>query len=136
YRAVNVGVTDLNHMPKGASFTVYSGPVHFHFSIFHFPLESQSERTSAAASDSNSQMRPVHSRCSGFISTERKQVIVSRSRFIPPRFFSHKWIGNSATARCSARLAAVSKTLRLRADDSLTLFPRGAKTKMSSCGAN
>jgi len=79
-------------------------------------------------------MRSTQSKCSGFMSTERRQVIVSRSRLVAPRFSSQKRIGNSATARCRSRLAAASNILRLKTEASLTLVAFGANTTMSSSG--
>src|SRR6266404_1278877 len=69
------------------------------------------------------------------MSTERRQVSVSRSRFIAPRFASQKRVGNSATAKCRSRFAAASNIFRLRAEAWVTVAARGAKTTMSSSGA-
>src|SRR5437762_5985731 len=70
--------------------------------------------TSSADTESKSQIRSTQSRCSGFMSTERKQVMVSRSRFVAPRPPCQKRAGNSATARCKSRFAAASNILRLK----------------------
>src|SRR5882762_5696325 len=82
------------------------------------------------------QMRSTQSKCSGFISTERKQVMVSRSRCTVAERLGKKLTGRSARARCRARAAAAAKIARDLAETSLTLAPRGAKTTMSSSGAN
>src|SRR5712692_1588248 len=76
---------------------------------------------SSTADESKFQMRSTQSRCSGFMSTDRRQVIASRSRFIAPRFASQKRTGNSATARCRSCLAAASNIFRLKTETSLTL---------------
>src|SRR6267143_197645 len=47
-------------------------------------------RISSADKESKSQMRAIQSKCSGFMSTDRRQVSVSRSRFMAPRFASQK----------------------------------------------
>src|SRR6266705_822117 len=91
-------------------------------------------RISSADEESKLQMQSTQSECSGFTSTERRQVIVSRSRFVAPRFSSQKRIGNSATARCRLRLAAASNILRLKTEAPLTLVAFGANTTMSSSG--
>src|SRR6267154_2589577 len=81
------------------------------------------------------QMRSIQSRCSGFISTERKQVMVSRSRCTVAGK-GKKLTGKSARARCRPRSAAAAKIARDFAETSLTLTPSGAKTTISSSGAN
>src|SRR5437879_8948771 len=54
------------------------------------------------------QMRSTQSRCSGFISTERKQVMVSRSHCTVAGK-GKKLTGRSARARCRPRSAARSE---------------------------
>src|SRR5713226_9578879 len=87
---------------------------------------------SSADNDSKSQMRSTQLKCSGFMSTERKQVRVSRSRFIAPRFFSQKRIGNSATAKSRSPFAAASNILRLRTEAVLTLAAFGRHKTLSN----
>src|SRR5712672_77612 len=82
------------------------------------------------------QMRSTQSRCSGFISTERKQVMVSRSRCTLAGRLGKKLTGRSARARCRPGSAAAAKIARDLAETSLTVAPRGAKTTMSSSGPN
>ena len=82
------------------------------------------------------QIRSSHSRCSGFISTDRRQVIVSRSRAMPAPARSKKAAGSSASARCRPRRAASSKSPRARAEDAPAVAARTAQTTMSSSGSN
>ncbi len=102
---------------------------------FLFKTQYQFRNTANAAPESSSHILSTQSRCSGFMSTERKQVMVSRSRFITLRFSSHKRMGSSATARCRPRFAAASNILRLKTEVSLTLAALGANTTMSNSGA-
>src|SRR5882724_1780627 len=83
---------------------------------------------------SNSTIRPTHSRCSGFISTDRKQVTVARSpsSCMPRQNFT----GNSANARCNPLCPAASKICRDFAEISPSESPVGTNTNMSSSGSN
>ena len=82
------------------------------------------------------QIRPTHSRCSGFISTERKQARAGRSFFIPAISAANKSVGSSATARCRFLRAEASKIFLVSTEASATLAARGANTTMSSSGGN
>src|SRR5277367_6292913 len=92
--------------------------------------------TSRAANSNPPQIRSTQSKCSGFIITERKHVILSRSSFIAPRVSVQNFAGKSAIAKCKSRRAAASKILRASKEDSAALAARGAKITMSSSGAN
>src|SRR5258708_31781715 len=89
---------------------------------------------SLLARSSNPTIRSTHSRCSGFISTDRKHVTVVR----PPsaRSFGQNFTGNSATAKCSPNRADASKIRRDFALISASESPFGTNTKISSSGSN
>jgi hypothetical protein len=63
------------------------------------PYSPRRRSTASVALPITSRMRSTHSRCSGFIRTERRQVIVSRSRSTLAAGRSKNATGNSASAR-------------------------------------
>src|ERR1700675_2262759 len=92
------------------------------------------ERDSSVAAASLFQIGSIQSRCSGFISTERRAVKVSRSLGIWLPMPWKKATGSSATARCKSCLAAAAKIFRDSADISPMLAARGANATMSNSG--
>ena len=88
----------------------------------------------AAAFFNSSTIRPTHSRCSGFISTDRKHVTVARP--LSGFRLDQNFTGNSATARCNPFRAAVSKIRRDFAEISSIESPFGTNAKISSSGSN
>src|SRR5579863_4506356 len=99
------------------------------------------------ACSSNPTILSTHSRCSGFISTDRKQVTVfpcisafgpdsRHSPLVARHFSSQNLTGNSASAKCNPRRAAAAKIRRDFALISASDSPFGTNTKISSSGSN
>ncbi len=75
---------------------------------------------SATAACKRPQISSTHSKCSGFINADRKQIMVSRSRSMVFPTCGHRLTGSSRSARCRSRFACRIKHLprkrRRRAD--------------------
>src|SRR5262245_38705788 len=99
------------------------------------PVKTTGQPQDRATERRVDQMRSTQSRCSGFMSTERRAVTLARS-FPAEGVTSGKNVaGRSATARWRPRSAAAANIWRERVEVSKMLGARGAKTTMSSSGA-
>ena len=108
----------------------------FGSSLERTPRATQLARTSSAARERIAQMRSSQSRCSDFMSTERRHKTLSRSDWNASGRAAKNRTGKRIRARCKFCFAAASKMRCDNSEISVADFARGAQTTISSSGAN